>query len=98
MLMVNYRLISLALTYAGSYVFGRYQYHRNITPDGHVQAQVKTVPMANWRVYLPGHHEGYISQEEFEDNQVRLARNRTNGEGCVLNGPAREGLTLLQGL
>lgn len=85
-------------SYAGSYVFGRYQYHRNITPDGHVQAQVKTVPMANWRVYLPGHHEGYISQEEFEDNQVRLARNRTNGEGCVLNGPAREGLTLLQGL
>lgn len=75
MLMVIYRLISLALT-----------------------AQVKTVPMANWRVYLPGHHEGYISQEEFEDNQVRLARNRTNGEGCVLNGPAREGLTLLQGL
>ncbi|HEB6459237.1 TPA: zinc ribbon domain-containing protein [Salmonella enterica subsp. enterica serovar Hvittingfoss] len=54
--------------------------------------------MANWRVYLPGHHEGYISQEEFEDNQVRLARNRTNGEGCVLNGPAREGLTLLQRL
>lgn len=78
-------------SYAGSYVFGRYQYHRNITPDGHVQAQVKTVPMANWRVYLPGHHEGYISQEEFEDNQVRLARNRTNGEGCVLNGPARPG-------
>lgn len=85
-------------SYAGSYVFGRYQYHRNIAPDGHVQARVKTVPRANWRVYLPGHHEGYISQEEFEDNQVRLARNRTNGEGCVLNGPAREGLTLLQGL
>jgi hypothetical protein len=49
-------------------------------------------------VHLPDHHEGYITVEEFEQNQHRLARNRTNGEGTLLSGAAREGLALLQGL
>jgi hypothetical protein len=58
----------------------------------------RAVPKADWRIHLPGHHEGYIAPEEFEQNQARLARNRTNGEGTVLSGPAREGLALLQGM
>jgi hypothetical protein len=47
---------------------------------------------------MPDHHEGYITAEEFEQNQQRLASNRCNGEGTALNGAAREGLALLQGL
>lgn len=35
--------------------------------------------------------------KEFEQNNQRLARNRTNGEGTLLSGAAREGLALLQG-
>jgi DNA invertase Pin-like site-specific DNA recombinase len=85
-------------TYAGVYVFGRYQYRKTITPAGEVLKRVQPVPKADWRVHLPEHHEGYITQDEFEQNQARLAQNRTNGEGTVLSGPAREGLALLQGL
>jgi DNA-binding transcriptional MerR regulator len=56
------------------------------------------VAMADWRVSLEEHHEGYISWEEFLKNQERLEKNRTNGEEMVLSSPAREGLALLQGL
>jgi DNA invertase Pin-like site-specific DNA recombinase len=85
-------------SYAGIYVFGRYQYRKQITPQGEVHKRIQPVPKADWRVHLPEHHEGYITPDEFEQNQARLARNRTNGEGTVLSGPAREGLALLQGL
>ncbi|MGF7137679.1 DNA invertase Pin-like site-specific DNA recombinase [Paraburkholderia sp. EB58] len=85
-------------SYAGVYVFGRYQYRKHVTPQGDVRTHMKAVPKADWRVHLPEHHEGYITLDEFEQNQARLARNRTNDEGTMLNGAAREGLALLQGL
>jgi DNA invertase Pin-like site-specific DNA recombinase len=85
-------------SYAGQYVFGRYQYRREINPAGEVQKRMHAVPMADWRVSLLEHHEGYITWEEFLKNQERLEKNRTNGEGTLLSGPAREGLALLQGL
>ncbi|MCK7502264.1 MAG: recombinase family protein [Comamonadaceae bacterium] len=85
-------------SYAGVYVFGRYQYQKTITPEGEVHKQMRAVAMPDWRVHLSEHHEGYISVEEFEQNRQRLEHNRTNGEGTILSGPAREGLALLQGL
>jgi Recombinase/Recombinase zinc beta ribbon domain len=85
-------------SYAGRYVLGRYQYRREINPAGEVQKRMHTVAMADWRVSLPEHHEGYITWEEFLQNQERLEQNRTNGEEMVLSGPAREGMALLQGL
>src|SRR5271157_4199585 len=85
-------------SYAGRYVFGRYQYRREISPEGKVHHRKQAVAMPDWRVSLQGHHEGYISWEEFLHNQERLEKNRTNGEEMVLTGPAREGLALLQGL
>ncbi len=85
-------------SYAGRYVFGRYQWRREISSAGEIQKRMHAVAMADWRVNLPEHHEGYIPWEEFLSNQVRLAKNRTNGEETLLNGPAREGLALLQGL
>ena len=85
-------------SYAGTYVFGRYQYVKSITADGEVRKNMRAVPTPDWRVRLPDHHEGYITVEEFERNRQRLARNRTNGEGTVLSGAAREGLAMLQGL
>lgn len=85
-------------SYAGTYVFGRYQCRKGITPLGEVHKRTTRVAKVDWRVHLPEHHEGYITVEEFEQNQQRLERNRTNGETTVLSGPAREGLTLLQGL
>lgn len=84
--------------YAGTYVFGRYQYRRQISAQGEVSQRVQRMPMSEWRVNLPAHHEGYISWDEFLKNQERMAKNRTNAEATVLNGAAREGLTLMQGM
>ncbi|HEY3657756.1 MAG TPA: recombinase family protein [Steroidobacteraceae bacterium] len=84
--------------YAGTYTFGRYQYRRQITAQGEVSKHMQRVAMPEWRVNLPAHHEGYITWEEFLANQDRLAKNRTNAGAPILNGPAREGLALLQGL
>ncbi len=44
-------------SYAGVYVFGRYQYRQRITPQGEVRKRVQPVPKADWRVHLPDHHE-----------------------------------------
>ena len=85
-------------SYTGMYVFGRYQYRVQISPQGEVRKQMRAVAMPDWRVRLPEHHEGYVTEEEFFANLERLQNNRTNGEGTVLSGPAREGLALLQGL
>ena len=85
-------------SYAGVYVFGRYQYRRRINPSGEVHKQMHPVPMADWRVRLQEHHEGYITWDEFLNNQKRLEKNCTNGGPMILSGPAREGLALLQGL
>ncbi len=85
-------------SYTGMYVFGRYQYRVQISPQGEVRKQMRAVAMPDWRVRLPEHHEGYVTEEEFFANLERLRNNRTNGEGTVLSGPAREGLALLQGL
>src|SRR5580658_9305411 len=84
--------------YAGVYVFGRYKYVRQITPSGEAYKHMRPVPMAEWRVSLQEHHEGYISWEEYLKNQTLLEKNRANGGEMMLNGPAREGLALLEGL
>lgn len=85
-------------SYAGTYVFGRFQYRRQIDPSGEVHKRIHSVPVADWRVQLQQHHESYISWDEYLKNQRRLEKNRTNGGEMILSGPAREGLALLQGL
>ena len=85
-------------SYAGVYVFGRYQDRRIISPQGEIRKRMEAVAMPDWRVHLPDHHEGYISWEEFMENGKRLEKNRVSGESMVPRGPAREGAALLQGL
>jgi DNA invertase Pin-like site-specific DNA recombinase len=85
-------------SYAGMYVFGRYRYRVQISAQGEVRRRMQAVAMPDGRVRLPEHHDGYIRAEEFWQNLERLQKNCTHGEETVLNGPAREGLALLQGL
>src|SRR5215831_2766560 len=82
--------------YSGIYVYGRYQSCKQISPTGEIRTQQRRMPQDEWRVTIPDHHAGYISQEQFLANRQRLAANRPNSE--VHAGPAREGLCLLQGL
>ena len=82
-------------SYAGVYVFGRYQSSKQVGPSGEIATRSRPVPQEAWRVMIRDHHEGYIDWDRYEANRLRLAGNRTNGE--VLSGPARGGLCLLQG-
>jgi len=84
--------------YAGVYVFGRYRYKKNISSNGQIQSKMIKVPMADWKVKIMDHHEGYINWEEFLHNQDILRKNRTNTEDTLLSQSAREGKALLQGL
>jgi DNA invertase Pin-like site-specific DNA recombinase len=83
-------------SYAGTYVFGRYQSCKRVSPTGEICTQLRRMPQDEWRVTILDHHPGYISWQQFLANRQRLEANRVNGE--VLAGPAREGLCLLQGL
>jgi len=83
-------------SYAGSYVFGRFQSSKQIGPSGEVRTQTRLAPQDQWRVVIPDHHPGYITGDQLLANRRRLEANRTNGE--VLAGPAREGMCLLQGV
>jgi DNA invertase Pin-like site-specific DNA recombinase len=85
-------------SYAGAYVFGRYQSQRTVTPAGEVRTRFLPAAIDAWQVCLNDHHEAYITWEEFLRNQDMLAKNQTNGEAAPLGGPSREGLALLQGL
>src|SRR6202047_1368515 len=83
-------------SYAGAYVFGRYQSSKQVGPSGDITTRSHPVPQEAWRVMIHDHHEGYIDWNRFITNRHRLGANRTNDES--LSGPAREGLCLLQGI
>jgi DNA invertase Pin-like site-specific DNA recombinase len=85
-------------SYAGVYVFGRFQYQKEINAAGEICTKMRQAAMPDWRVRLESHHEGYITWDDFMQNQQQLAKNRTNAAETVLSGAAREGLALLQGL
>ena len=85
-------------SYAGVYVYGRYQHIKEISPDGKIFTKTIKVPMDDWRVMIREHHEAYVNWDEFCKNQTMLEKNQTNNEAMPLSGPAREGLALLHGL
>lgn len=81
--------------YAGSYVYGRYRDQKKVDSQGLFIHHIVRLPKEQWEVLIPDHHPGYITWETYEDNHRQLQSNRTNIEK---SGPAREGITLLQGL
>jgi DNA invertase Pin-like site-specific DNA recombinase len=66
-------------SYAGVYAFGRYHYVKEISPEGKIISRPKVRPMQDWQVKIDGHHESYISWDEYLKNQSLLQSNRTNG-------------------
>jgi DNA invertase Pin-like site-specific DNA recombinase len=83
-------------SYAGVYVFGRYQSRKQVAPSGEISTVSRPMPREEWRVTIPDHHPGYITWDRFLANRHRLESNKTNSE--LIAGPAREGLCLLQGM
>jgi DNA invertase Pin-like site-specific DNA recombinase len=79
--------------YAGAFVYGRTRTRKKA--DG--RETFLKCPREQW-ILVPGVHAGYISWEQYEQNQRRL---RENAQACGhdrRNSPPREGPALLQGL
>jgi DNA invertase Pin-like site-specific DNA recombinase len=79
--------------YAGAFVYGRTRFIRK--PDG--KYTLVKVPREKWQYLIRDVHPGYISWEQFETNQKRLAENAWAFGNERKLGPAREGSALLQG-
>jgi len=79
--------------YAGAFVYGRVR--TRLLPDG--KHSTTKVPRSEWQFVIPNVHVGYITWEQFEANQKRLAENALGFGGARKAGPAREGPALLQG-
>jgi DNA invertase Pin-like site-specific DNA recombinase len=77
-------------SYAGIYAYGREQ--AVATFNG---AKLQSKPAHEWNACIKGHHEAYISEEEFNANQARLLKNNSHTSSVP---PVREGGALLQGL
>ena len=51
------------------------------------------LPLSEWAVFIPNHHEGYIALDVFEANQQRLRANwRARTRGCWWSGAGGRGV------
>ena len=80
--------------YAGAYVHGRFTSRRTVDPGGTVHSSLVERPRAEWPVLIRGHHEGYITWQDYLVNEKKLAANQTNAGAR----PPREGGALCQGI
>lgn len=81
--------------YAGIYVYGRTQVDpRRRIKGGQLPARSRVSP-DQYHAYLPGQFPAYITLEQFEANQQKLAANKAH---CESRGAPREGISLLAGL
>jgi uncharacterized protein YndB with AHSA1/START domain len=83
--------------YAGVYAFGRSRAtvrleggRKRIVRQRHYQHQ-------QWSVFIPNHHEGYISWDVYQNNQALIANN-ANAKGDIVRGSVKHGGALLAGL
>lgn len=80
--------------YTGAFVYGRNRSRKTIDGD----TTIRRVPKDEWLTLMPGVHEGYITWNEYEQNQQRLKENTQALGKDRRKSPPREGPALLQGL
>ena len=82
--------------YAGIYAYGRSRTDRSRRLPGREHSgRVRRLEAGQWLVRIDGALPAYISVEQYERNQARLAANRARAESM---GAPREGPALLGGL
>jgi DNA invertase Pin-like site-specific DNA recombinase len=82
--------------YAGAFAWGRSKGTTTVCDGRAKQGGRRKKPMDQWTVLILDHHPGYITWEEFLENQRMLEDNRTMKEPGT--GAAKNGSALLTGL
>lgn len=82
--------------YAGAFAWGRTSVTTTVKDGRAKKGGRHKQPLAGWKVLILDHHPGYISWEEFLQNQRSLEANRTMKEPGT--GAAKRGAALLTGL
>jgi DNA invertase Pin-like site-specific DNA recombinase len=84
--------------YAGAYVWGRRPVKTLLVEGRLERRQGATHRPDECRVFIPGHHLGYIDWATYEENQRMTRRNSVNWQGDESMSAIREGQGLLVGL
>ncbi|MCI0658475.1 MAG: recombinase family protein [Acidobacteria bacterium] len=80
--------------YAGAYVWGKRQSYVRLEGDQPRHA-TRGMPMNAWKVLIPQAHAGYLSWEQYLENQKRICGNWNGGPR---GGAANRGRALVQGI
>lgn len=83
--------------YAGAYVFGRTSQRTRVVDGRARKTTGDRKPIQAWNVLLRDHHHGYITWEEFEENQKMISEN-AHMQKRTARKSARGGRALLTGL
>ena len=84
--------------YAGAYVWGRRPVE-TVFVDGKLKKRQGSLRRPqDCRVFIPDHHEGYITWETYEQNQTTIRGNNMHLETSESMAAVREGSGLLTGL
>jgi DNA invertase Pin-like site-specific DNA recombinase len=83
--------------YAGIYVYPRYKTESNVLPEGRPKKSVRRARPEEWKVVLENHHPAYLSVEEYQANQEKIAMNAQRF-AVHSGGAPRKGASLLAGL
>jgi DNA invertase Pin-like site-specific DNA recombinase len=84
--------------YAGAYVWGRRPVATLLVEGRLEKRQGATRRAEDCRVFIPGHHAGYIDWDAYEENQRMTRRNAVNWQGDETMAAIRAGQGLLVGL
>jgi DNA invertase Pin-like site-specific DNA recombinase len=84
--------------YAGAYVWGRRPVETVFVEGKLKKRQGSLRRPQECRVFIPDHHEGYITWETYEHNQTIIRGNNMNLETSEAMAAVREGSGLLTGL
>jgi DNA invertase Pin-like site-specific DNA recombinase len=82
--------------YAGAYVFGRTKTETRVS-GGRASKRTTRREAADWPVFLPDRHPGYITWAEYEALQTQRQEN-AQMQGRMSRGAPRHGTALLAGL
>ena len=80
--------------YAGAFVWGRTKTRR--MPSGRISSTAQS--QEEWQVLLPDVHPGYMTWQQYLDNQRRLRANATSYGQDRRKSPPQQGPSLLQGI